>query len=125
VETSSVPRTKTILLVDGSDGRRLPTKWFLNNFGYAVDSVRTAEEALMLFEPSIHDMVITDQSKPGMMSGVEMAHVIKMRSPSTFVVMYSGRLPQDTSCFDLFLPKPGHLLVLADAVEKLFSSKGL
>jgi len=122
VETPSSRRTKTILLVDDSDDSRVPTKWFLNNFGYAVDSVRSAEEALSLFDPSIHDMVITDNSMPGM-TGAEMAHIIKLRSPSTRVVMYSGLPPQDQSCLDLVVQRPTHLLTLKEAVEKLFAAE--
>jgi DNA-binding response OmpR family regulator len=41
---------KTILLVDDQEDCRITTKWFLSNFGYAVDSARTAEEGLALFE---------------------------------------------------------------------------
>ena len=113
---------KAILLVDDSDASRVPTKWFLNNFGYAVDSVRSAEEALALFNPKIHDMVITDNSMPGM-SGAEMAHIIKLRSPLTLVVMYSGSPPQNKSCLDLVVTKPAHLLALKEALEKLFAEQ--
>ena len=49
-------RIKTILLVDDGDECRVTTKWFLTNFGYAVDAVRSAEEALALFNPAIHDL---------------------------------------------------------------------
>jgi len=120
VESPKPARTKTILLVDDNDYCRVPTKWFLNNFGYAVDSVRCAEEALALFNPQIHDLIITDNSMPGM-SGVEMAHIIKLRSPSTLVMMYSGAPPAEQSCLDFVVQRPVHLMVLKDAVEKLFA----
>src|SRR5204862_3187428 len=89
VENPSLPLMKTILLVDDADDCRVTTKWFLTNFGYAVDSVRSAEEALVLFNPEIHDLVVTDNSMRGM-TGAEMAHIIKLRSPSTPVLMYTG-----------------------------------
>ena len=72
---------KTVLLVDDADEIRVTTKWFLAHFGYLVDSARNAEEALALFDPAIHDLVVTDNGMPGM-TGAEMALVIKMRSPS-------------------------------------------
>ena len=113
---------KTILLVDDGDACRVTTKWFLTNFGYAVDAARTAEEGLALFDPAIHDLVVTDNSMPGM-TGAEMAHVIKMRSPSTPVLMYSGHPPDDRSCLDRVIQRPTHLLALKDAADELLADK--
>jgi CheY-like chemotaxis protein len=118
VASAYIPNLKTILLVDDVDDSRVTTKWFLANFGYAVDSVRSAEEALALFNPKIHDVVVTDNSMPGM-SGAEMAHVIKLRSPSTPVLMYTGFPPEDRACVDLVIQRPTHMLALKDAVDRL------
>ena len=113
---------KTILLVDDADDCRVTTKWFLTNFGYAVDSVRNAEEALALFNPSNNDLVVTDNAMPGM-TGADMAHVIKLRSPSTPILMYTGHPPDDRSCLDLVVQRPAHLLTLRDAADKLLADK--
>jgi CheY-like chemotaxis protein len=72
----------TVLLVDDDVDIRLLTKLFLNNFGYEVDCANSASEALARFDPALHDLVLTDNTMPGMTGG-EMAHVIKLRSPST------------------------------------------
>jgi CheY-like chemotaxis protein len=122
VKTPSPPVPKTILLVDDADEIRVTTKWFFTNFGYMVDSASNAEEALLLFDPKVHDLVLTDNSMPGM-SGVEMAHVIKLRSATTPVVMYTGRVPDDRSCLDLVVERPTHLLTLKEAIEKLIAEK--
>ena len=115
---------RTILLVDDRDDCRITSKWFLTNFGYAVDAVRSAEEALALFDPNIHDVVVTDNSMPGM-TGAEMAHVIKLRSPATPVLMYTGDPPEDQTCLDLVIKRPTHLLALKEAVDGLmFHPKG-
>jgi CheY-like chemotaxis protein len=119
---SSAAPVKTILLVDDGDDCRVTTKWFLTNFGYAVDAARTAEEALALFNPTIHDLVVTDNAMPGM-TGAEMAHVIKLRSPSTPVLMYTGNPPDDQSCLDLVIQRPTHLLALRDAAAQLLADK--
>lgn len=111
---------KTVLLVDDVDDCRLTTKWFLCSFGYAVEAVRSGEEALALFNSKTHDVVVTDNSMPGM-SGVEMAHIIKLRSPGTPVVMYSGTEPQDRSCIDVVILRPSHLLGLKDAIENVLN----
>jgi CheY-like chemotaxis protein len=116
------PPLKTMLLVDDDDSSRITTKWFLTSFGYAVVSVRDVEEALAVFDPRIHDVVITDNSMPGM-KGTEMAHIIKLRSPSTPVLMYTGLAPDDRSCVDVLIQKPTYLLNLKDAVDKLLAAK--
>jgi DNA-binding response OmpR family regulator len=113
---------KSILLVDDDDQCRVATKWFLTNFGYAVDSVRCAEEALALFDARVHDLVMTDNRMPGM-TGAEMAHVIKMRSASTPVFMYTALPPEDQSCLDLVVQKPVHMLTLVEKVASLCSGK--
>lgn len=114
--------TRTILLVDDRDASRLTTKWFLANFGFSVDTARDAEHALAIFDPRLHDIVLTDNAMPGM-SGVEMAHVIKMRSPSTPIVMYTGNVPADPSGLDIVIQKPAHLLSVKDAIEYLLTSQ--
>ena len=114
------PRLKTILLVDDTDESRLVTKWFLSYFGYVVQSVRSAEEALRIFDPKIHDAVLTDNSME-VMSGLEMAHIIKLRSPSTPVIMHTGLPPEDRSCLDLVVQKPAHVLDIKEALDKLLA----
>ena len=123
VESTTLRPMKTILLVDDQDESRITTKWFLTNFGYLVDSVPSAEGALAVFDPRIHDVVVTDNTMPKM-SGVEMAHVIKMRSPSTPVLMYTGLAPDDLSCVDLVIQRPAHMLALKEAVDKLLAPRG-
>jgi CheY-like chemotaxis protein len=113
---------KTILLVDDQDEFRVTAKWFLTNFGYAVDAVRSAEEALAVFNPAVHDLVVTDNTMPGM-SGAEMARVIKLRSPSSPVLMFSGSLPEDKSCLDVVIQKPAYLLTLKDAADELLAHR--
>jgi CheY-like chemotaxis protein len=122
VETISEHQVKTVLLVDDNVDTRLLTKMFLNNFGYEVDSADCPSEALSRFNPTIHDLVLTDNSMPGM-TGIEMAHIIKLRSPSTPVVMCTGNPPHDASSVDVMIKKPTHLFAIKDAVDKLLELK--
>ena len=117
-EEPAPPRAKTILLVDSLDACRVTTKWFLSTFGYVVESVRSAAEALALFNPSVHDVVVTDNIMLGL-TGPEMARIIKQRSPFTPVVLYSEDMPDDRSCLDLVIQRPIHLLALKEAVGRL------
>jgi CheY-like chemotaxis protein len=118
VKSATPQNLKTILLVDDRDDARLTTKWFLSHFGYRIDSVRSAEEALAIFDPTVHGVVVTDNSMPGM-TGAEMARVIKLWSPKTPVVMHTGLPPEDTSCVDVLIQRPAHLLTLKEALDQL------
>jgi CheY-like chemotaxis protein len=120
--TKSAPPLRTVLLVDDWDDGRIMTKLFLTNFGYAVDCARSGEEALLLFDPHIHDAVLTDNNMSGM-TGAEMAHIIKIRSPNTPVVMYSGAPPDGRACLDVVIQKPAHLMLVKQALDDLLSGR--
>ena len=120
VEKISDTPVKTVLLVDDDTNTRMLMKLFLGNFGYEVDSADCADEALSRFNPAIHDLVLTDNSMPGMTGG-EMAHVIKLRSPTTPVVMCTGNPPLDCTAVDVMIQKPTHLFAIKDAVDRLLS----
>lgn len=109
-----------MLLVDDNIDTRLLTKMFLNNFGFEVDSVDSAAQALELFNPGLHRLVLTDNSMPDMTGG-EMAQLIKQRSPSTPILMCTGNPPNDCSGVDLVIKKPTHLLAIKDAMDKLLA----
>ncbi len=113
---------KTVLLVYHRDASRIALKWFLTVSGYVVDSVRNGEEAIAVFDPVIHDMVVTDNTMPGM-TGVEMAHIIKLRSPRTPVVMYSGNPPSDSSCLDLVVEKTTHVVALKVEMDRILAAQ--
>ncbi len=112
----------TILLVDDHDAFRITTVELLAGCGFAVESARSAEAALALFDPNTHDVVVTDNSMPGM-SGAEMAHIIKLRSPYTPVLMYTAHPPEDQSCLDLVILKPVPVMALKLGLEKLLARK--
>jgi DNA-binding NtrC family response regulator len=112
---------KTILLVDDDTGTQLMTKWFLSCVGYIVHAYSNAEEALAGFDPRVHDLVVTDNSMP-QMTGSELAHIIKLRSPSTPVLMYTGAPPADRSCLDALITRPTPLPILKEAIDKLLGS---
>jgi CheY-like chemotaxis protein len=82
-------RAVHILLVD--DDQRLLTVLsdMLLGEGHAVTTATTGEEALALFDPAAHDVVITDLGMPKM-NGWEVAERVKTRSPSTGVFLLTG-----------------------------------
>lgn len=110
------------MLVDDTRESRMMTKWFLDYVGYVVHAFENAEDALALFDPKVHDLVLTDNSMP-MMTGAELAHIIKLRSPSTPVLMFTGAAPKDRSCLDAVVQKPSSLPVLKDTIDKLLAAR--
>lgn len=122
VEINTATPSRIILLVDDDEDTRQLTRAFLNNFGFEVDSVGSAAEALARFNPLLHQLVLTDNSMPGMTGG-EMAQIIKQKSPATPVLMCSGSPPNDTSAIDIVIKKPTYLLAIKAAVDKLLPAK--
>lgn len=119
VNSEPSSRVKTVLLIDGDDRARLSTKWFLSSFHFGVDSARNAEEALLLFDPKVHDAIITENRLPGI-SGSELAHIIKLRARGTPIVMYGSPPVKDSSCFHTVILKPTPLLILKGVLDALF-----
>ena len=78
-----------ILLVD--DDQRLLTVLsdMLRSGGHAVATAPSGEEAVALFDPAAHDVVITDLGMPRM-NGWEVAERVKMRAPETRVFLLTG-----------------------------------
>ena len=78
-----------VLLVD--DDPRLVTVLsdMLRSEGHAVTTATNGEEALALFDPALHSVVITDLGMPRM-NGWEVAERVKTRSPTTAVFILTG-----------------------------------
>ncbi len=78
-----------VLLVD--DDPRLLTVLsdVLSSEGHAITTAANGEEALAVFDPAAHDVVITDLGMPKM-NGWEVAERIKSRSPATAVFILTG-----------------------------------
>jgi CheY-like chemotaxis protein len=112
---------KCVLLAVHEDSTRLKTKWTLTDFGCQVDVTRTAEEALALFDPALHDVVVTADTIPGI-TGAELAHIIKLRSPRTPVVLLARRgLPPDCSCLDAVLEPGAWVCGLTSVLQNLLA----
>ena len=113
------PGVKCVLLVVDDDAARLTAKWTLTNLGYQVEVTRCAEEALTLFDPTLHDVVVTADTLAGI-TGTELGHIIKLRSPRTPVVLVAERgAPADRSCLDAVLEKGAAVWGLTDVLQRL------
>jgi len=82
---------ESVLIVDDEDDLRTVSLHMLESLGYRVVAARTSIEALSLFlqDPERFDLVITDQTMPGM-TGYELAKKILEVRPSMPIILCTG-----------------------------------
>lgn len=112
---------KCVMLVVHEEAIRLVAKWVLTDFGYQVEVARCGEEALALFDPSLHDLVVTAEIMPHI-SGAELAHIIKLRSPGTPVVLLADNgAHADRTLLGGVLERVPDIWALPGALERLLA----
>jgi len=81
---------RTVLLVDDEDYVRAATADMLSELAFDVHEATSAEAALAIMDSGLRpDVLVTDHLMPGM-SGVELAHNVRARFPSTRILIISG-----------------------------------
>ena len=128
-EQSLIAR-KQILFVDDEESLALLGADLLDDFGYTVTCAFNGEDALQLFQlqSSCFDMVITDESMPGI-SGIELAQELCLISPSTPVILCSGHMltmqeeGMDKTNISAVLIKTAVCSELPGMIEKIFSGE--
>jgi two-component system response regulator GlrR len=78
-----------VLLVDDDPRLLAVLSDMLRSEGHPITTATNGEEALAVFDPGTHDVVITDLGMPRM-NGWEVAERIKLRSPATAVFILTG-----------------------------------
>ncbi len=101
-----------VLLVDDELNIRNLIGDALVDEGYKVSLAADAAEAIALLQSSTFDVVVSDVSMPGSMSGIDLAGHIGKEYPQSGVILVSGHalaqlpeIPAETT----FLPKPYRL----------------
>ena len=89
VEPVRPDQASHILLVDDDPRLLNVLSDMLQSFGHIVTTAARGEEALKVFDPTLHDVVITDLGMPRM-NGWEVAGRVKARSPETPVFLLTG-----------------------------------
>jgi PAS domain S-box-containing protein len=117
-------RALTILIVDDNPVVRDITATYLKVDGHRIEVASEGVEALACFRQRHIDLVITDQSMPGM-SGDQLALAIKQLSPTTPVLLLTGfgdamRDASDRPLgVDAVVAKPARLSALREALARL------
>lgn len=123
--------TRTILLVDDDAEMLLQLQEPLRRDNYEILAASSGEEALALLEKHNVDVILSDQSMPGM-TGVELLRNAQMRYPETIRIILSGfsELQAVTDAINdgtvyKFLTKPWDESKLRAHVDEAFMRKEL
>ena len=117
------PGNAHILVVDDEPQLREVLLEFLKVDHHHVELAVAGADALEKFRPGKFDVVITDRAMPGM-SGEQLAATIKLRSPTTPVIMLTGfgvqmQAEELPAGVDLVLSKPIGLDELRAALNRV------
>ncbi len=106
---------EVILLVDDEVLIRMAIRATLEDEGYDVKEAGNVDEALVVLDGGRIAAVLTDIEMPGTLNGLDLARIIEATSPSTKLIVTSGRA----------LPKPGDLPARAVMLTKPYSTDRL
>ena len=117
-----------LLVVDDDKAIRLLLSKMLSFMGYNVSLAGNGLQASTAFLTGCYDLVITDFEMP-LMSGLELARLVKEQSPHTAVVVITGTCDDrdweklNTSCVDAVIAKPFKLEEIKKAVQSFLGSR--
>jgi DNA-binding NtrC family response regulator len=78
-----------VVIIEDNDGLRQVIHLQLEREGYETSSVSSAEEAFPILDKSLHQLVITDLSLPGI-SGIELLKRVRIEYPETAVIVMTA-----------------------------------
>ena len=126
--TPSVPRRKSILVVDDEPGMRALFSFMLGAKGYEVRTAGSGEDALENVRSSPCDLVFLDIRMP-YMNGLEVFRVLKELQPDVAVVMMTGYAVEQLLNDALregakgYLRKPFTVEELMNSIESVWAKK--
>ncbi len=118
---------KRILIVDDEINSLKVFSSTLKRYGFSVDTARTAEDALELFNENIYNLVVTDFKLPGI-DGESFLEKVKIKSPETPVILITayGTIEHAVQAMKkgayTYLTKPVDLSLLVSVVKEALMS---
>ena len=120
-------KSYSILVVDDNEAIRSLVSVILEKLGLKVSSADNGKRGMDLFVNSKFDLVVTDFNMPGM-NGIDLANKIKVKSPSTVIVLMTGEekefilsIIKDTGV-DRAIFKPFSIREMAETVQGLLQA---
>ena len=118
-------KKKFVLIVDNNTRDSFKAGMLLQNFGYSVTTVKTAEEALEFISIAVPSLVVTEFDLPGMNGYDLLTHIKKNSSLAKMPVIVQTSLPEikvQDKCYEagcvLYLKKPVNAEGLYRAVQE-------
>ncbi|MFZ5585842.1 MAG: PAS domain-containing hybrid sensor histidine kinase/response regulator [Thermodesulfobacteriota bacterium] len=119
-----------VLVVDDEPALRRTTSLGLTRLGYRVTALASALDALAIIrdDPAAFDLVISDQTMPGM-TGLELARRLRQLRPDLPVILTTGHSEQVTSqslndsCVAGLVMKPASLARLAAEMRRILEAR--
>lgn len=101
-----------ILIVEDDDGIRESTGWLLEDEGYTVEGVGSAEAGLARFGQQVFDLVLVDLMLPGM-DGFDCCRALRQQSDVPIIILTARSDPFDAVAgleagADDYVSKPFH-----------------
>ncbi|MFC1490543.1 PAS domain S-box protein [Candidatus Latescibacterota bacterium] len=121
-ETIPTGESKNILVID--DEKNI-CELFIDYFtmdGHTVTAIQDGVQALSIFDPKQHDIVITDLNMPKI-SGLDIVSHIKKKSPKTTVILITGspasmkKIKKENKLVNYVLPKPINFKELSRIID--------
>jgi DNA-binding NtrC family response regulator len=114
----------SVLIVEDETLIAVFTASALQDAGYSVISVSSADEAIAVLE-SRNDVrvLVTDIDMPGSMDGLKLAAAVRNRWPPIQMIIVSGKKSPGTEQMPsgaIFIPKPFDPMGVVGAVHRLF-----
>ena len=119
-ETSSDIVRACVLIVEDEFLVRMILSEYLRDAGYQVIEACDADEALVLMESIVPDLIISDVRMPGSIDGLGLLKVIRKTRPTLPVIITSAHLQPTlalASGATQFLPKPYSQEAVVKAVQ--------
>ncbi len=118
-----------LLLIDDEDGLLEVSKSLLEEHGYQVTAINDAQHAIDVFNqyPKRFDLIITDQTMPGL-TGLELAEIVLKTRPELPIILCSGynlvvnEQNDDLQGISVYMQKPLNLDDLARQVRVLLDA---
>ena len=110
---------KAILFVDDNAVLARMTCEILRRHGYRAECVYNCCDALARFESETFDLLVTDYRMDGM-NGVELARLVRQKSPGIPVIIVTGYAPeQESEAVNVWLEKHEMFPALLEKIDFL------
>lgn len=117
-------RSCRILVVDDIEANRHLMKMMVESIGHICETAEGGAEAVDCYRDNWEngtpfDLVITDLTMPGGMSGVDLAHALTHIDPDVTVVAMSGYSEEFSTIFRGFIQKPFSIGQLSEFIDRI------